>query len=48
MTVAFPEIAEALERQAATSFVIDGEVVAFEGGRTVVRPTAAAHPSLER
>ncbi len=34
MTVAFPEIAEALERQAATSFVIDGEIVAFEGGRT--------------
>ncbi len=34
VTVAFPEIAEALEEQAATSFVIDGEVVAFEGSRT--------------
>ena len=34
VTVAFPEIAEALERQAATSFVIDGEIVAFEAGRT--------------
>ena len=34
VTVAFPELAEALERQAATSFVIDGEVVAFEGSRT--------------
>ena len=34
MTVAFPEIAEALEEQASTDFVIDGEVVAFEGSRT--------------
>ncbi len=34
VTVAFPELAEALERQAAASFVIDGEVVAFEGSRT--------------
>ena len=34
VTVAFPEIAEALERQAAASFVVDGEVVAFEGSRT--------------
>jgi DNA ligase D-like protein (predicted ligase) len=34
VTVAFPELAEALERQAATGFVIDGEVVAFEGSRT--------------
>ena len=34
VTVAFPELAEALEEQAATSFVIDGEVVAFEGSRT--------------
>lgn len=34
VTVAFPEVAEALERQAATSFVVDGEVVAFEGSRT--------------
>ncbi len=34
VTVAFPEIAEALEEQAATRFVIDGEVVAFEGSRT--------------
>jgi bifunctional non-homologous end joining protein LigD len=34
VTVAFPEIAEALEQQAVTSFVVDGEVVAFEGSRT--------------
>jgi DNA ligase D-like protein (predicted ligase) len=34
VTVAFPEIAEALEEQASTDFVIDGEVVAFEGSRT--------------
>ena len=34
VTVAFPELAEALEQQAATRFVIDGEVVAFEGSRT--------------
>jgi DNA ligase D-like protein (predicted ligase) len=34
VTVAFPEVAEALEQQASTDFVIDGEVVAFEGMRT--------------
>jgi bifunctional non-homologous end joining protein LigD len=34
VTVAFPEVAEALEEQASTDFVIDGEVVAFEGSRT--------------
>jgi DNA ligase D-like protein (predicted ligase) len=34
VTVAFPEIAEALEEQASTDFVIDGEVVAFDGSRT--------------
>jgi DNA ligase D-like protein (predicted ligase) len=34
VTVAFPEIAEALEQQASTDFVIDGEVVAFEGSKT--------------
>jgi DNA ligase D-like protein (predicted ligase) len=34
VTVAFPEIAEALEQQAASRFVVDGEVVAFEGSRT--------------
>jgi DNA ligase D-like protein (predicted ligase) len=34
VTVAFPEIAEALEQQAATGFVVDGEVVAFDGART--------------
>ena len=33
-TVAFPEIAEALEQQASTDFVLDGEIVAFEGSRT--------------
>jgi bifunctional non-homologous end joining protein LigD len=34
VTVAFPEIAEALAEQATTDFVLDGEVVAFEGSRT--------------
>jgi len=34
VTVPFPEIAEALEEQGAADFVIDGEVVAFEGRRT--------------
>jgi DNA ligase D-like protein (predicted ligase) len=34
VTVAFPEIAEALEQQASERFVVDGEVVAFEGSRT--------------
>lgn len=34
VTVAFPEVAEALEQQATTAFVVDGEVVAFEGSRT--------------
>ncbi|HEY3529298.1 MAG TPA: non-homologous end-joining DNA ligase [Nocardioides sp.] len=34
VTVAFPEVAEALARQAAQDFVVDGEVVAFEGSRT--------------
>ncbi len=34
VTVAFPEIAEALEQQASSDFVVDGEVVAFEGART--------------
>lgn len=30
----YPEVAEALTGQEATGFVVDGEVVAFEGGRT--------------
>ena len=30
----FPEIVEALERDPATNFVIDGEVVAFDGAQT--------------
>ena len=34
VTAAFPEIAEALAEQAAPAFVVDGEVVAFEGSRT--------------
>jgi bifunctional non-homologous end joining protein LigD len=34
VTSAFPEIAEALEQQAGHEFIIDGEVVAFEGSRT--------------
>ena len=34
VTVAFPEVAEALAEQGSGSFVVDGEVVAFEGSRT--------------
>jgi bifunctional non-homologous end joining protein LigD len=34
VTGAFPEVAEALASQQATDFVVDGEVVAFEGSRT--------------
>jgi bifunctional non-homologous end joining protein LigD len=34
VTGAFPEVAEALAEQEATGFVVDGEVVAFEGSRT--------------
>jgi len=34
VTVSFPELAEALAGQASTDFVVDGEVVAFDGGRT--------------
>ncbi|HET8663631.1 MAG TPA: non-homologous end-joining DNA ligase [Nocardioides sp.] len=34
ITGAFPEVAEALAEQEATGFVVDGEVVAFEGSRT--------------
>jgi bifunctional non-homologous end joining protein LigD len=34
VTAAFPEVAEALAEQQAASFVVDGEVVAFEGSRT--------------
>jgi DNA ligase D-like protein (predicted ligase) len=34
VTAAFPEVAEALAEQKATAFVVDGEVVAFEGSRT--------------
>lgn len=34
VTGAFPEVAEALAQQDATDFVVDGEVVAFEGSRT--------------
>jgi ATP-dependent DNA ligase len=30
----YPEVAEALTNQDATGFIVDGEVVAFEGGRT--------------
>ncbi len=30
----FPEVADALERDPATQFVVDGEVVAFDGART--------------
>jgi len=34
ITAGFPEVAEALARQEAGSFVVDGEIVAFEGPRT--------------
>jgi bifunctional non-homologous end joining protein LigD len=34
VTKAFPEVAEALAEQTAKDFVVDGEVVAFEGSRT--------------
>jgi DNA ligase D-like protein (predicted ligase) len=34
MTRTFPEVAEALDRQRATTFEVDGEVVAFDGPRT--------------
>jgi bifunctional non-homologous end joining protein LigD len=34
ITAGFPEVAEALAAQRATSFVVDGEIVAFEGPRT--------------
>src|SRR5436190_7927936 len=34
VTAAFPEVAEALAEQAVTRFVVDGEIVAFEGSRT--------------
>jgi bifunctional non-homologous end joining protein LigD len=34
VTAAFPEVAEALAEQVSEAFVVDGEVVAFEGSRT--------------
>ncbi len=34
VTVAFPEVAEVLAEQRSQDFVVDGEVVAFEGTRT--------------
>lgn len=34
LSATYPEIAEALSRQPNTDAVVDGEVVAFEGGRT--------------
>jgi len=34
VTRAFPEVAEALAEQTSDDFVVDGEVVAFEGSRT--------------
>src|SRR3954467_6187687 len=34
VSAAFPEVADALAEQAAEAFVVDGEVVAFEGSRT--------------
>src|ERR1700693_2146196 len=34
VTGTYPEIAEALQAQAATDFIVDGEVVAFDGDET--------------
>lgn len=34
MTSTYPELVEALESEAATDFLADGEIVAFEGSRT--------------
>ncbi|MCA1834550.1 MAG: non-homologous end-joining DNA ligase [Actinomycetota bacterium] len=34
MTQTYPEIADALAKQAAKDFIIDGEIVAFDGDRT--------------
>jgi bifunctional non-homologous end joining protein LigD len=34
VSAAFPEVADALAEQESTDFVVDGEVVAFEGSRT--------------
>jgi bifunctional non-homologous end joining protein LigD len=34
LSSAYPELVEALEAESATSFVADGEIVAFEGSRT--------------
>jgi bifunctional non-homologous end joining protein LigD len=34
VTAGFPEIVEALEKQSSSDFVVDGEIVAFEGSRT--------------
>jgi bifunctional non-homologous end joining protein LigD len=34
LNASYPEIVDALEKQAADHFIIDGEVVAFEGGKT--------------
>src|SRR3954464_15155120 len=36
VSAAFPEVADALAEQAAEAFVVDGEVVAFEGPRTSI------------
>jgi bifunctional non-homologous end joining protein LigD len=34
LNAAYPEIVEALEKQEAGDFIVDGEIVAFEGNRT--------------
>src|SRR5438045_3129555 len=34
MNNAYPEIVEALESEASSDFVVDGEIVAFDGNRT--------------
>jgi bifunctional non-homologous end joining protein LigD len=39
----YPEVAEALEREPCRRFVIDGEVVAFEGSQTSFARLAARH-----
>jgi len=41
VTGTYPEIAEALRTQDATDFVVDGEVVAFDGDQTSFAPRPA-------
>ncbi|MEK8174723.1 hypothetical protein NKH77_53795 [Streptomyces sp. M19] len=45
LTRTYPEIADALRGQAGGDFVVDGEIVAFEGGRTSFSGSSAAWAS---